>query len=223
MPLRFERRPESDMLRRARTFHALMESRRSVRFFSDRRVPRALVEKAIATAATAPSGANKQPWTWVAVDDPEIKREIRIAAEAEEKTGYLGGRMSREWLRDLEPLGTGWRKPFLETAPYLVVCFAQIYGMGRAGARRKHYYVAESVGIACGLFIAALHNMGLATLTHTPSPMGFLASILKRPAHEKPYLLFPVGYPADDATVPDIRRKPLRRVLRWNRNGRPAR
>ena len=222
IPLAFKERPAKEMLKRGRDFHALMERRRSVRFFSDREVPRACVELAIATAGTAPSGANKQPWTWVVVDRPELKREIRVAAEQEEKRGYLGGRMGREWLADLEPLGTDWRKPFLVTAPYLVVCFAQTYGLDGAGARRKHYYVAESVGIACGLFIVALHQMGLVTLTHTPSPMAFLARILKRPANEKPYLLFPVGYPAGDATVPDLKRKSLDEVMRFNVDGRPC-
>jgi nitroreductase len=204
------------MLRRAADFHALMDGRRSVRAFSDEPVPRRCVELAIATAATAPSGANKQPWTWVVVDDPGLKKRIRQAAEEEERRSYLGGRMPKQWLEDLEPLGTDWRKPFLESAPFLVVCFAQSFEVAEGGRRRKHYYVAESVGIACGLFVAALHHMGLATLTHTPSPMGFLARILKRPGHERPYLLFPLGYPADGAAVPDIRRKPLREVMWWN-------
>jgi len=223
LPLVFEGFPEAEMLRRAGDFLSLMTSRRSVRAFSDRAVPRECIDRAIATAATAPSGANKQPWSWVVVDDPGLKRQIRAAAEQEERRSYLGGRMPKEWLEDLEPLGTDWRKPFLQTAPALVVCFAQSFGMGRDGGRRKHYYVLESVGIACGLFIAALHNMGLATLTHTPSPMGFLARILKRPAHEKPYLLFPIGYPAADATVPDIQRKPLREVMCWNGDGQEKR
>jgi len=204
------------MLRRARDFQALLSRRRSVRAFSDRPIPRECVELAVATAATSPSGANKQPWSWVVVDDAAIKRDIRAAAEAEERRSYLGGRMPKEWLADLAPLGTDWRKPFLEIAPYLVICFAQSYGRGKDGARPKHYYVQESVGIACGLFIAALHNMGLVTLTHTPSPMGFLARILKRPANEKAFLLFPVGYPADAAEVPDIRRRPLDQVMAWN-------
>lgn len=216
LPLEFTRRPEPEMISRAGEFLSLMSGRRSVREFSDATVPRQCIERAIATAATAPSGANKQPWSWVVVDDPGLKRQIRVAAEQEERRSYLGGRMPKEWLEDLEPLGTDWRKPFLETAPALVVCFAQSFGLLKDGRRRKHYYVTESVGIACGLFIAALHHMGLATLTHTPSPMGFLARILNRPSHERPYLLFPIGYPAAGATVPDIRRKPLREVLAWN-------
>jgi len=205
------------MLRRAGAFYDLMNLRRSVRLFSDDPVPRACIETAIRTASTAPSGAHKQPWTWVAVDRPSIKREIRLAAEDEERRNYLGGRMNPEWRAALRPLGTNWEKPFLETAPFLVVCFAQSYGFSRAGGRIRHYYVQESVGIACGVFIAALHNMGLATLTHTPSPMGFLARILRRPPNERAYLLFPVGYPARDATVPALRRKGLRAVMRWNR------
>lgn len=205
------------MLRRAGAFYDLMDRRRSVRFFSDHPVPRACIETAIRTASTAPSGAHKQPWTWVAVDRPSLKREIRLAAEEEERRNYLGGRMSPEWRAALQPLGTNWEKPFLETAPYLVICFAQSYGLSRAGGRIRHYYVQESVGIACGLFIAALHDMGLVTLTHTPSPMGFLARILRRPPNERAYLLFPVGYPAPDATVPALRRKGLRAVMRWNR------
>lgn len=209
------------MLRRAGAFYDRMNRRRSVRFFSDRPVPRACIEMAIRTASTAPSGAHMQPWTWVAVDRPSIKREIRLAAEEEERRNYLGGRMNPEWRAALEPLGTHWEKPFLDIAPCLVVCFAQSYGLSRAGGRIQHYYVQESVGIACGLFIAALHDMGLVTLTHTPSPMGFLARILRRPANERAYLLFPVGYPAGDATVPDLRRKGLRAVMRWNRSPGP--
>jgi len=217
IPFHFARRSETAMLRRAGAFYDRMNRRRSVRFFSDRPVPRACIETAIRTASTAPSGAHMQPWTWVAVDRPSIKREIRLAAEEEERRNYLGGRMNPEWRAALQPLGTNWEKPFLETAPYLVICFAQSYGLSRAGGRIRHYYVQESVGIACGLFIAALHDMGLVTLTHTPSPMGFLARILRRPANERAFLLFPVGYPSKDATVPDLRRKGLRSVMRWNR------
>ena len=199
---------------RAAAFFEEMDARRSVRDFSDRPVPRALVEHAIRTASTAPSGAHMQPWTFVAVSAPDVKRRIREAAEAEERASY-GGRMSDEWIRALSPLGTDWRKPFLETAPWLVVLFAQRTGVDAEGGTRKHYYVQESCGIAAGLFIAALHRMGLATLTHTPSPMRFLSEILGRPRHEAPFILFPVGYPAEGAEVPDLERKPLEDVSVW--------
>jgi nitroreductase len=177
-------------------------------------VPRELVELAIRAAATAPSGANRQPWKFVAVADPALKREIRIGAEAEEKESYEG-RMSEEWLAALEPLGTDWRKPFLETAPWLVVVFAELWEALPDGGKAKNYYVKESVGIACGFFIAALHAMGLATLTHTPSPMAFLNRILDRPDNEKPYILFPVGFPAAGATVPALEKKSLDEVAIW--------
>ena len=199
---------------RADAFYRELDARRSVREFADRPVPRALVERAIQTASTAPSGAHMQPWTFVAVSDADVKRRIREAAEAEERESY-GGRMSDEWLDALEPIGTDWRKPFLETAPWIVVLFAQRTGVAADGGTRKHYYVQESCGIAAGLFIAALHHMGLATLTHTPSPMRFLSEILGRPSNEAPYILFPVGYPAPDAEVPDLARKGLDQVAVW--------
>lgn len=216
VPLGFIEHEPDEMHRRAAAFYALMQRRRSVRFFSDRPVPRALIEHAVRTAGTAPSGAHRQPWRFVAVDDPEIKRQIREAAEEEEHKSYTE-RMSDEWLEALAPLGTDWRKPFLETAPWIVVCFAERYGVDAEGRKRKNYYVQESCGIACGFFIAALHQMGLATLTHTPSPMRFLNEILQRPENEQPYILFPVGYPAPDATVPELARKPLEEILQWNR------
>ncbi len=203
------------MLARARAHYEHMNTRRSVRHFAPDPVPRELVEYAIRTASTAPSGANRQPWRFVAVADAAVKREIRIAAEGEERTNYEGGRMPPDWIEALTPLGTGWQKPFLETAPWLVVVFEERHGVKDDGGVRKNYYVKESVGIACGLFIAALHEMGLATLTHTPSPMGFLAKILGRPANEVPYILFPVGYPAPDCQVPDITRKGLEEVAVW--------
>lgn len=215
VPLKFEERPVEEMRDRAQSFYRLMNGRRSVREFSDRAVPRDLIATAIQTAGTAPSGANRQPWTFVAVDDQEIKREIRDAAEGEEKKNYEE-RMSEEWLEALDPIGTDWQKPFLETAPWIVVCFAESYGVEPDGSKQKNYYVQESVGIACGLFIATLHNMGLATLTHTPAPMSFLSDILGRPSNERPYILFPVGYPADDATVPDLSRKDLEAIVQWN-------
>ncbi len=193
---------------RAVDFLAEMDARRSVRAFSRDAVPRQLIELAIRTASTAPSGAHQQPWTFVAVGDPGTKWHIRLAAEAEERRSYES-RMSEEWLDALAPLGTDWRKPYLETAPWLVVLFEQIHGTFPDGSHRKHYYARESVGMAAGLFITAIHHMGLATLTHTPSPMGFLTQVLERPRNERPFMLFPVGYPGPDATVPDLARKSL--------------
>lgn len=216
IPLNFTEHPPEQMRERAAWFYELMAQRRSVREFSDRPVPRALIEDAIRTAGTAPSGANRQPWQFVAVDDPNLKREIREAAEEEEQEFYEN-RVTEEWEEALSHLGTDWRKPYLETAPWLVVCFAEQYGVDEKGEKVKNYYVQESVGIACGLFITALHHMGLATLTHTPAPMTFLREILNRPDNERPYILFPVGYPAADATVPDIEKKPLDEIVQWNR------
>ncbi len=216
IPYSLEPLPAAEMASRARAFHAEMERRRSVRHFSSDPVPRELIELAIATASTAPSGAHRQPWRFVAVSDPELKRQIRLAAEQEERISYLGGRMPAEWLEALRPLGTSWEKPYLEIVPWIVVVFEERYGINPDGSRRKNYYTTESVGIACGLFIAALHHMGLATLTHTPSPMGFLAELLGRPANEKPLILFPIGYPAPEAQVPDLRRKRLDEVAIWH-------
>lgn len=210
-----EARPEAEMQARAEAFYHLMDQRRSVRFFSDQPVPRRLIEYAIRTAGTAPSGAHRQPWRFVAVNDPALKKQIRAAAEEEEYESY-NGRMSDEWLEALAPIGTDWRKPFLEIAPWIVVCFAESYGLKEDGTKTKNFYVQESCGLACGLFIAAIHNMGLVTLTHTPSPMGFLSEILGRPKNERPFILFPVGYPAADATVPDLQRKHLDEIVQWN-------
>jgi nitroreductase len=215
MRLDFTRRPEPDMRTKAEEFRDLMWRRRSVRVFSPDPVPRDLVEAAVRTAQSAPSGAHREPWRFVIVDDPALKRRIREAAEAEERESYTN-RMNAEWLAALERLGTDWHKEFLEIAPYLVVVFKESFGRDADGAKVTNYYVSESVGIACGLFIAAIHNMGLVTLTHTPSPMGFLTTLLARPANEKPYMLFPVGYPAADATVPDLTRKPFDEVVQWN-------
>lgn len=220
IPLDFERLPDGEPLRRARLVFESALRRRSVREFSPDPVPRELVELAIRTAATAPSGANRQPWKFVVVSDPALKREIRAGAEAEEKEGYEN-RMSAEWLAALEPLGTDWRKPFLETAPWLVIVFAELWENLPGGIKVKNYYVKESVGIACGLFIAALHGMGLVTLTHTPSPMAFLNRILARPENEKPYILFPVGYPAEGATVPAIGKKELAEISVWLEKSEP--
>jgi nitroreductase len=199
--------------RRATDFFEEMDKRRSVRFFSDVPVPLGLIEEAIKTASTAPSGAHKQPWTFVVTGDSDIKRQIREAAEEEERTNYEGGRLPPHWREDLEPLGTDWHKPFLETVPWVVVLFEQRYYVREDGERGHHYYVKESVGISAGLFIAALHHAGLATLTHTPSPMKFLTTLLERPTSERPFCLFPIGYPADDCVVPDLQRKSLDDVM----------
>lgn len=213
VPYRPGRIPEDEVVERAELFFELMDSRRSVRMFSDDPVSREAVERAIATASTAPSGAHRQPWTFVVIGDPEIKRQIRQAAEEEERTNYEGGRLPDDWREALAPLGTDWHKEFLETVPWIVVLFEQRYGLDDDGNRVKHFYVKESVGIACGLFIAAIHQMGLATLTHTPSPMAFLTKLLGRPDNERPFAMLPIGFPADDCVVPDIERKPLDDVV----------
>lgn len=208
--------PVQEQIARARAFQENLRARRSVRYFSDKPVPKELIESLIATAASAPSGANQQPWTFVAVTDPALKKEIREAAEEEERAFYEH-RATSEWLQDLEPLGTNWVKDFLEVAPVLIVVFRQSYGFREDGSKRKYYYTTESVGIAAGFLIAAIHQAGLVTLTHTPSPMNFLEKILRRPPNEKAFLLMPVGEPAEGATVPDIKRKNLDQVLIWNR------
>lgn len=202
--------PEACLRRSAQLFED-MNRRRSVRQFSERPVARVVIQNLIRTASTAPSGAHKQPWTFVAVSDPKIKTEIRRAAETEEKKNYEK-RMSQEWLEALEPFATDWHKPFLEIAPWLVVIFQQTVEVLPSGAQRKNYYVTESVGIAAGMFLSAVHQAGLVALTHTPSPMGFLSKILHRPPNEKPFLLIPVGYPAEGCEVPDLKRKGLEEV-----------
>lgn len=215
-PLAFARIPADESASRARDFADLMRSRRSVRHFSSDPVPFEVIEHAIATAGTAPSGANQQPWRYVVVQDAAIKRRIREAAEAEERESYTH-RMSQEWLDALAPLGTTWQKPYLETVPCIIVCFRLDYGLetDEQGVERrvKHYYPGESMGISVGLLIAALHNAGLATLTHTPSPMGFLNEILNRPRNERAFVVLPVGYPADDCEVPVITKKPLDEIM----------
>jgi nitroreductase len=200
--------PAEVIQERASAFYEEARRRRTVRDFSHRAVPRGVIEACIASAGTAPSGANQQPWHFVAVSDPAIKHQIRTAAEEEERAFY-GGRASEEWLSALEPLGTDAQKPFLESAAWLIAIFGESYGVAEDGGQVKHYYVQESVGIATGVLITALHHAGLATLTHTPSPMGFLNSILGRPSNERPFLLLVAGYPAEGAQVPDIARKPL--------------
>ena len=207
--------PEQEMLRRAREFRELAARRRTVRAFDSRPVARELIAECIAAAGTAPSGANQQPWHFVAISDPAVKQRIRVAAEEEERQFYER-RATDEWLAALEPLGTDWQKPFLETAPWLIAIFVQKWGRTADGARVKHYYPTESVGIATGILITALHTAGLATLTHTPSPMGFLNEILGRPADsERPFLLLVAGHPAPGAQVPDIERKPLTAISTW--------
>ena len=211
----YDRAPlsEGEMRERASSFYELMAQRRSIRTFDTAHVPRDLIETAILTAGTAPSGAHQQPWTFVVVGDPETKHRIRIAAEEEERTNYLDGRMPEDWQEEISRLGTSWQKPYLEDAPWIVVLFEQRYGVDGDGSRRKHYYVKESAGIAAGVFITALHNMGLVTLTHTPSPMAFLTKLLNRPANERPFILFPIGYPAAGSVVPRLVRKPLQDIL----------
>jgi nitroreductase len=205
---------EKFILQKSIEYFELMDSRRSVREFSGKPVPKEIIENIIKTASTAPSGAHKQPWTFCIVTDPEIKKQIREAAEKEEYESY-NGRMNNRWLEDLAYLGTDWHKPFLETAPYLIIVFKKLYDLMPDGEKRQNYYVSESVGIACGFLLAAIHNAGLCALTHTPSPMGFLSKILNRPENERPFLLIPVGYPADGVTVPDLKRKDLGEVSMW--------
>jgi iodotyrosine deiodinase len=203
--------PVEEMRARAAAFRAEMQRRRTVRAFSDRTVPREVIDDCLLAAGTAPNGANLQPWHFVVVGDPDVKRRIREAAEDEERDFYQR-RAPREWLDALAPLGTDEHKPFLETAPWLIAIFAQSYGVLPDGRKVKNYYVTESVGIATGILVTGLHHCGLATLTHTPSPMAFLNRILGRPANERPFLLLVVGYPAPGAEVPDIRKKPLAEI-----------
>lgn len=200
-----------EMVHRAQDFYDLMRRRRTVRDFSDKPVPREVIESCLRTAGTAPNGANLQPWHFVVVTDLQIKRAIREGAEAEELDFYER-RATPEWLEALAPLGTDEHKPFLETAPCLIAIFAQSFGVDEEGQKIRHYYVQESVGIATGMLITAVHNAGLVSLTHTPSPMGFLNDILKRPKNERPFLLLVVGYPSENVTVPDIDKKPLEEI-----------
>jgi nitroreductase len=207
----YEAYPPDVMVQRATAFYEEMRRRRTVRQFSDRAVPREVIEYCVRTAGTAPSGANRQPWHFVVVSDPDVKRRIRVAAEEEEREFYTR-RAPPDWLEALAPLGTDEHKPFLEQAPHLITVFGQRYLEDAGGRRCVNYYVQESVGLAVGLLVAAVHHAGLVSLTHTPSPMGFLNEILGRPPNEKPFLILVVGYPADDARVPDISRKPLAEI-----------
>lgn len=207
IPFRPQPLSAEECLANAREFRKFMEQRRSLRMFSDREVSRAVIEEVILAASTAPSGAHRQPWTFCAVSDPIIKRKVKEAAEQEEYENYHG-RMPDRWLQDLLPFGTDHHKPFLETAPWLIIVFKRAYEEIE-GQRSNNYYVSESVGIATGMLLTAIHHAGLVALTHTPSPMDFLCKILGRPANERPFLLIPVGHPAEDAQVPDLRRKSL--------------
>jgi iodotyrosine deiodinase len=203
-----------EMIQRSQQYHTWLEERRSLREFSDREVPRAVIENIILSASSAPSGAHKQPWTFCAISDPAIKQKIRKAAEEEEYTNYHG-RMSESWLKDLEAFETNWQKPFLEIAPWLIIVCKRIYEKGENGEKKNNYYVNESVGLATGFLLTAIHHAGLVALTHTPSPMNFLMKILERPENERPFLLIPVGYPAEKAQVPDLKRKSLEEVAQF--------
>lgn len=214
IPYQFTELLAEEQVKRARQFYELCQHRRTIREYSDRPVSRELLELLIKTAGTAPSGANKQPWRFIVVTDPKLKHEIRIAAEQEERENYEH-RMPQEWLDDLKALGTDWHKEFLEIAPALIVVFSIDYVRDKERIR-KNYYVKESVGIAVGFLLAAIHNAGLVSLTHTPSPMNFLQKILNRPQNERPYLLIPVGYPIEGATVPNIQRKKLEEIMQYN-------
>lgn len=214
IPLDFTRRPAAESLADAEAFYRSMDRRRTTRHFSTDPVPRQLIELAIRTAGTSPSGAHQQPWTFVAVSNPALKAEIRRAAELEEHEFYHG-RAPKEWIEALAPLGTDEHKTHLTDAPWVVVLFRQVHGFNAEGSKRTFYYTQESCGIAAGFFIAAVHQMGLVTLTHTPNPMGFLGELLGRPAHERAMLVMPVGYPAVGAQVPDIRRKGVEEIAVW--------
>ena len=213
-PLQYSEYTPEEMLNRAEAFYTEHEARRTVRMFSDRPVDREVIELIIKTASTAPSGANKQPWNFCVVTNPEVKAKIREAAEKEEYENYHG-RMSDDWLDDLKKFGTDWHKDFLTTAPYIIVAFKKAYDLDAEGKKEKNYYVNESIGLACGMLISAIHHAGLVTVTHTPSPMNFLQKVLERPDNERPFLLLPVGYPAGGAEVPVITRKGLGEMSVW--------
>lgn len=211
IPYNRETYSSEEMKTRTRDFYEWANRRRTVRDFSSKEIPQEIIDNILLTANTAPSGANKQPWTFCIVTNPEIKKKIRIEAEKEEKISYES-RMSEEWLEDLVAIGTDWNKPFLEIAPALIIVFKRSFETMSDGKKRQNYYVTESVGLACGFLLMAIHNAGLVALTHTPSPMNFLSKILNRPENEKPFLLIPIGYPAEIVTVPDIKRKKLEEI-----------
>ncbi len=204
---------EEEMLNRSKTFYEWMDKRRTVREFSEKSIPKSVIENILLSASTAPSGAHKQPWTFCVVFNPEIKKQIRIEAEKEEFESY-NGRMTAEWLEDLAPLGTDWHKPFLEKAPALIVVFKRVYEFSEKG-KKNNYYVTESVGLAAGFLLAAIHDAGLVALTHTPSPMNFLSKILERPENERPFLLIPIGYPLKKTQVPDLQRKSIKEIAQF--------
>jgi iodotyrosine deiodinase len=201
-----------EMITKSKAFYSWLDKRRTIRDFSDKPVLKEVIENIVLSASTAPSGAHKQPWTFCAVSNPEIKKQIRKEAEKEEFESY-NNRMPEEWLKDLRPLQTDWRKEFLEIAPYLIIVFKKSYEINADGKKGNVYYASESCGLACGFLLAAIHNAGLAALTHTPSPMNFLAKVLNRPENEKPFLLIPVGYAADECWVPDLKRKKIADIM----------
>jgi len=211
IPYKREQHTDKEMIERSRRYYEQMNTRRSVREFSDRPIPIEVIENIVMTASSAPSGAHKQPWVFCVVSDADVKKKIRQAAEEEEKENY-GGRMSDEWLQDLEPFETNWQKPFLEKAPFLIIVMKRAYDL-EGDEKKNNYYVNESVGLATGFLLTAIHNAGLVSLTHTPSPMNFLTDILNRPKNERPFLLIPVGYPEKTVKVPDLKRKELDEVF----------
>lgn len=214
IPLVHKRYEEDEMVQRSKSFYDWANQRRSVRDFSTESVPREVMEHVIMTASTAPSGAHKQPWSFCLISNAELKHRLRELAEEEERKSY-GGRMSDRWLKDLEPLGTDWHKEFIDVAPWVIVVMKSVYEVGEDGVKHNNYYVSESVGIACGFLLMAIHNAGLVALTHTPSPMNFIAQVLERPENERPYLLIPVGFPAENAAVPDLERKMGSQVIHY--------
>lgn len=214
IPYRREMFSDEEMLERSEAFYRWADERRSVRDFSNKPVPRQVMENILMTASTAPSGAHKQPWTFCLISNKELKKRLRALAEEEEKKSY-DGRMSEEWLKDLEPLGTDWQKEFIDIAPWIVVVMKRAYELGENGAKKNNYYVSESVGLASGFLLMAIHNAGLVALTHTPSPMNFIAKALERPDNERPFLLIPVGHPSESAEVPDIYRKSKEAIIQY--------